>query len=410
MSETLREWPISGRLEDYNPTVQDVVAVVNEKLILPDDERWNIALGALIMGGSSASVLAEGEPGTGKTRFGNIVMGEDSRVDIVSTDTAETLDGHKRVTDGEFNEGKIPFSEEDVILFLNEISHLRDTGPLHRLWDGKTVSIGGESYDMSNVAYYATTNFADGVRAKKLDGALRSRFGLSILAGDMAADIAPSIQGVDLARDQSEGAEAGLLPPPKVRGEIRDNLQIKYRLTRNAGAYITEVVSNLNTTGLLTPINITDARIGQGWQQTERARRLVDGPSGKESAIKPEDLSKVAALALGSITALSSTGSAEFQERLGKLDRFTPLEKAILVRRIIAGIANKTVIDMGDYGVLDEGRMSQFMDRRSYALTGEADEINGSVIEAVLERASTDKKERQDGSKRTRNWLGRRSS
>ncbi|CAN5620526.1 hypothetical protein BH23PAT2_BH23PAT2_06820 [soil metagenome] len=381
MSEFEQQWPISWNLRDHERYTRIGLEAIRYRLILPEDGRWDIAYGGLVMGSGETSVLAEGEPGSGKTEFGNIVMGESVRIDIASTDTSETLEGYTRPTDGEYNLGKMGLKEENVRLFLNEISHLRDTGPLHKYWDGESLNINGEIVDTGNVSTYATTNFADGRRAKELDSALRSRFGISVLAGDNVDQVARAIQSVDIGRQNKANHENGLLPPVKSRQQIREGLQERYPLDRKAGEYITHVIEGMNNLGITQPINPSDARIGRGWQQAERARRLVEGSQAGEVAIKPEDLFRVASLALGSIATLSSEAGGYFQEKLGKIDRLSPLEKAVITRRTIAAVAFMSVLDMNTFVKKDsEENMVRSMNERSYAYSPQSGTINEAIV------------------------------
>lgn len=383
MSEFERNWAANGDMPEHYRNVQDGLQEIRNRLILPEDGRWEIAYGALVMGGSEASVLSEGDPGSGKTAFGNIVLGETVRVDIASTDVGETIDGYKRPTDGQLNEGKLSL-DDSAKMFLNEISHLRDTGPLHKYWDSKTLTVNEHLHDIENASIYATTNFPDGRRAKELDSALRSRFGIAVLAGDNVDDIAGQLQGRDLFQVRSQEDGGGLLPPAKARKHIRENLQSQHRLDRQSGDYMADVVKNLNNSGIVQPINAGDARIGQGWQQAERARRLVEGSTGQETAIRPEDLAGVAALALGSAVVLSNKANAEFQDKLGKLDRLSPLEKAVITRRAIAAVAFETVLEQKDFVRKgEEDKIANFMDKRSFASTADSDAINGVITEAI---------------------------
>ncbi len=408
MSEFEQSWAEApqGDMHKHIEMTQAGVAALRDRLILPEDNRWEIAYGALTMGGAETAVLAEGDPGSGKTAFGNIVVGERERVDIASTDFAETIDGY--VLNGVFNPGKLSLNGM-AKLYFNEISHLKDTGPLHKYWDGKSLIVNGEAHDLSNASIYATTNFANGRRSKELDDALRSRFGVSVLAGDNAGQIARELQGRDMARSTTSEEVGGLLPPPKARQHIREKLQSQYRLDRQAGAYMASVIENLNETGLVLPISLSDSRIGQGWQQAERARRLVEGASDAEIMIKAEDLSRVAALALGSVALISSAGSAKMQETLGKETRLTPMEKAVLTRRTIAAVAFKTMLEAADIPQRgEEEKTKRFMNRRSYTHSENTDQINDVVLRTISNSNETSQKGDQDDRPR-RKLFGRRS-
>jgi hypothetical protein len=407
MSEFERQWPISEDLRAHELYAQMGLSVINDRLILPGDGRWGVGYGDLVQGGA---VISEGDPGSGKTEFGNVVMSEAGRVDIASTDTAETLEGYNRPTDGEYNPGKMDLDGEDTRLFLNELSHLRDTGPLHKYWDGERLVVNGRAVDLENMPIYATTNFADGRRAKELDAALRSRFDISILAGDNVDQVAQSLQSVDMGRQKKSSQANGLLPPQKSRQQIREGLQQQYPLDRKAGEYITHVIQNLNNLGVTQPINPSDARIGRGWQQAERARRLVEGSRGGEVAIKPEDLFRVASLALGSIATLSSEAGGYFQEKLGKIDRLSPLEKAVITRRTIAAVAFTSVLDMDTFVKKgSEEKMVRGMDERSYASSPQSDTINEAIVTRMHGSEKSVEQEAKSHDKKSRSFFERRT-
>lgn len=388
MSEFEQNWPISEDIRDHERYIAHGVSELNGRMILPQDGRWEIAYGALAMGDQKAAVLAEGDPGTGKTQFGNHIMGQDVRTDIAATDTPETLEGYLRPTDGKYNRGKMVLDPEEMRLFLNEISHLRDTGPLHKYWDGSELDINGTKYPLEAASIYATTNFANGARAKRLDDALRSRMGITVLAGDDARAIAAYVQGIDVA-NKPASVEGGMLPPAKARMQIRNGLQSAYPLHREAGQYMTDVIANLNDSGLFTRINESDARTGQGWQQAVRARRFVEGgidSTDSSVAIRARDLARVAPLALGSVAFLGHHGTSELSAALGK-NEMTPLEKAVVARRVVAAIAMKTIFDNDPLEKVSESDVAKHMDHYSYANAANADEINGVVIERVLGNA-----------------------
>lgn len=381
-SDFEQNWPVSQDITDHTRYAQGGVSEIEQRLILPEDARWQIAYGALVQGGSASAVLAEGEPGAGKTAFGNIVIGGQYRTDIASTDTPETLEGYLRPTDGKFNAGKMPLNEADARLFLNEISHLRDTGPLHKYWDDGSLVINGRTVDLENAPMYATTNFSDGGRVKKLDSAIRSRVGLTVLAGDNAEAIAHAIQGNDLGQ-QNDTRQTGLVPGSKERAFIQSELMRRNPLARSAGAFMAESLKQLNASGLFAPINTSDARIGQGWQQAVRAQRFIEGGEGQ---IKPIDLKNVAALALGSVMTLSQKGASEFMDRMGKMDSLTPLEKAVIARRVGSLIVYEAYLASDPDAALNvkDSLREQHMNMYSYANSNQADTINGMAMDVVL--------------------------
>lgn len=408
-SEFEQNWPVSDRLSDHEKYVGQGLDILHSELELPVDGRWDVAYAALTMGDPKAAVLAEGDPGTGKTQFGNVVLGEQYRTDIASTDTAETLEGYQNpINEDGFIPGKMPLREDDPRFFLNEISHVRDTGPMHKYWDGGVLYIDGHTYSLDGAPVYATTNFADGRRAKDLDDALRSRMGVTVLAGDNMKTISPLVQGRDLAAS-AHSQQKGILPGIEQRRVIREQLLRQNPLDKSAGAYMASVIEGLNGTGLLMPISGADARIGQGWQQAVRALRLAERRANHDEAITPEDLSVVAALALGSVAILGQHGRAVFEQGLSKVDSLSNIEKAVAARRVVSAVAHKTVHDMRDYGAPTEEKTAQFMDKRSYAEIEESDVLNGVVLRSVFGRDTTEQVGADNEPKRRKFQLGRRT-
>ena len=279
---------------------------------------------------------------------------------------------------------------------------------MHKYWDGKTASTNGSSHDLENVAIYATTNFADGKRAKFIDSALRSRFGITVLAGDNAGEVARALQGQDIADTRkAEAAKGGLLPPTKARKAIRETLETRHRLSRQAKEYITDTIENINDTELLLPISLSDRRISQGWQQAVRANRLVEGGIENVTPIKPEDLAKVAALSLGGLTSLNNATRSELQEQLGTM-KLSSIEQAIIVRRAISAVAFRSVLQQKDFVKQGEDeRIGHFMDNYAYAQAPNG-RINDVVVSQLDKSGSGNTQKAGDHGKKSR-IFGRRS-
>jgi hypothetical protein len=92
MGEFRQEWPRTGNMQDHLDYIQDGLRVIEQQLVLPQDNRWQIGYGALTMGGQQSAVFGEGMTSTGKSEWGNVVAGQARRVDIVATDTVGTLE------------------------------------------------------------------------------------------------------------------------------------------------------------------------------------------------------------------------------------------------------------------------------------------------------------------------------
>ncbi len=367
MSTFRENWPTSAPMSGHIEYMQGGLEVINDRLLLPGDGRWDIAYGSLVMGGQDGAVFAEGQPGAGKTAFGNIVMGEGNRVDIAATDTVQELEGFESQVTHQRLKPKLILDSADVRLFLNELSHLRDTGPIHKYWDGEELLIGNETFPLVDASIYATANFPDGHRSKKIDGALRSRMAISVLAGDNGKDTAAILHGMTDHTPMDEQYRDGLLPSAKVRGAIRAEMQTKGPMDAKSGQFVANVLDAINKNPLLQGVDLNDRRTSLGWAQAVRASRLVGGER-LIGAISPEELLRVTGLALGSVAALSSVGTRELRTSNEPMSK---LEAAVLARRMVAGIAMREYIDMDIVRKLKKGEMDgavgEFMQAGSYA-------------------------------------------
>lgn len=359
MSTYRENWPIEARMSEHVDYMQEGLEVINNRLLLPKDGRWNIAYGSLVMGGQDGAVFAEGQPGAGKTAYGNIVMGESHRVDIASTDTAETLEGYESPVDHKFVAPKLVLDQADVRLFLNELSHLRDTGPLHKYWDGEELLINGVRYSLRDASIYAAANFPDGGRSKKIDIAMRSRMAMSVLAGDNGKDTAALLHGMSDTSPLEEEYRDGLLPPAKVRAAIRTDMQSKGQIDVKGGQFIANVLDGINGNPYLQNVDLNDRRTSLGWTQAVRAKRLINGKITRET-ISPEELMEVTGLALGSIATLSSVGTRKLRGELkDSSEPISKLESAVLARRMVAGIAMREFLNMDIIRKLKKGELDE---------------------------------------------------
>lgn len=391
MSAFEQNWPVTSDLAEQEQYIASGVSILRDRLILPEDNRWEIAYGLLAMGGKDAAVLVEGDPGTGKTDGGNNIIGDAYRLDIASDDRAASIEGYVSPTNSkDWIPGKLNLNSNDIRIFLNEVGHLGNTGPLHKYWDGDEVFLGGHKVDVSNAVLYSTTNFPDGRRTKSLDPAFRSRQAVVILSGDSGAEIAPKIHGHDIRSEYNGGVkpENGLLPSPELRRALREQVVRANPLSNEAGAYVSSVIDNLNCTGMLAPIGLTDARMSRGWQQVVRARRLVNGTAHKGEVISAYDLMNVAPLALGSVALLSNQGSAVFEERLGYIERPSAHDRAVFARRLIAATAfNAYSKGIDPDAIPSSMALHAHLDKSSFAAApGETGEPLSHVLHAAVVR------------------------
>lgn len=358
MSEFSKQWPTSDNFGEHVRATQEAIEQIESQLFLPEDNRVQLAFGALAMGRKEGAVLAEGNPGTGKSEFGNIVFGEQSVTNVQPTDTVETLLGYRRPTDGEFNPGTMVIDAEDPAIMLDEVAHLGNTGPLHDLWNGQSIHLpNGDVIDTRNMPVYATANFYDGRRNKELDTAFRSRFGLGVLFGDDES-IARQIHGRDMGKISERHAHDGILPSLAGRAALAGMLERQFPIqSKEFGLYVEKVLKKLNTVDAIRDILVTDSRTSQGWQVATRAQVLVDGgKSDKEVFLNTEDYSRVAALALGASVSLSPVGRARLSNAMNNGNRATALDAQIAARRIVAGVAYDVTADMKDFHRVDEDK------------------------------------------------------
>lgn len=410
MSEFSKQWPTSDNFGEHVRATQEAIEQIESQLFLPEDNRVQLAFGALAMGRKEGAVLAEGNPGTGKSEFGNIVFGEQSVTNVQPTDTVETLLGYRRPTDGEFNPGTMVIDAEDPAIMLDEVAHLGNTGPLHDLWNGQSIHLpNGDVIDTRNMPVYATANFYDGRRNKELDTAFRSRFGLGVLFGDDES-IARQIHGRDMGKISERHAHDGILPSLAGRAALAGMLERQFPIqSKEFGLYVEKVLKKLNTVDAIRDILVTDSRTSQGWQVATRAQVLVDGgKSDKEVFLNTEDYSRVAALALGASVSLSPVGRARLSNAMNNGNRATALDAQIAARRIVAGVAYDVTADMKDFDRVDEDKRSEFIDRYAYAQHENSDVMDEFVAESLAPKNG--KTEEKQDVQKPRGIFRRRSS
>ncbi len=386
-SEITGNWPTEASLNIHREMFEESARYLEENMLTPQDKRLIIGLGVLSIAGLDAAVLAIGEAGHGKTRFGNIDMGSDSRVELQNNNTEETLFGFPNPTEAEERiAGKIIVDPNDPRFYMNEVSHLRNTGPLHRMWDDNVVRVGDQFIPVTNASIYATSNFPDSRRVNDLDGAMRSRFGVEILFGDVPKEVASQLADRGVSRPRPEGGimESGIIPNAKAREDLRRRVNEGYGLyDGKLGGYMVEVMDRINKNPLFNDVSLGDARMHQSWYQTIGALKFVSGhEAGSRATV--EDASKVAALVLPTLVTLSGAGKNALRSRLGGLPKLDPVTEAVALRRAIAGLAYNEVLNGDVYSRGNENdKQAKFRDRFSFA----GDKDNDGRIDEFVEEA-----------------------
>jgi hypothetical protein len=351
MGKSLQDqWPEAGAgLDEHLEYIKRGIEVIESNMILPQDERFQIAYTLLASGrGQKSSVLALGEPGSGKTTFGDTMFGVQNRVEINPQDTVETLYGYPNpIKPTEYVPGSLVTLTQDQIAYINEVPHMANTAPLHRIWDSKSIVINGVETYIDAAAIYGTGNFPDsGPRNHKTDEALRSRVTVLMLTGDHDEARAKKIQGFNALRDKDTTLHP-ILPKADVRRSIAAQVAQRHpmdRLNERTGDYIVDLVNNLNASKLVLPINIGDARIGEAMHDTARAHMFLKQEKDRKGnflAIDVRDLARVAALVMPTVVTLSNVANNRLLESAGGR-RPNNMEEAIAVRRMISRIALTT--------------------------------------------------------------------
>ena len=387
MSEFRQEWQQSPDMDYHLGRIKAGLEVIDSHIIMPEDDRWKIGYGALVMGGS---VFGEGKSSNGKSEWGNVVLGEHRRIDIDPQDTVGVLEGVESVVTHKTTKPKINvLDERDVLLFFDEVAHLRETAPLHKYWTGREVLLpNGQVLDMTNASIYSTANFpGDEGSAKPLNHAIRSRLGINILAGDSDESFAKRLARFEKPELQ-EKYDDGLLPPAKVRRDIRSGMEFAAPLSTSAADFMVDITTIANGSGLLKPIDPGNKRNHMNWVHAARARRLIDAEERMSGAITREEIARVASLGLGSFVKLTSTAEEQLANAIGAPDVLQPIETAIFARRAIAGLAMYALFRAQDIRIgkdADE-EIANFMRQRSYAnLLGSHLGVSGnSPIDEVL--------------------------
>lgn len=341
----LRElWEASDDLGYHQAMSCKADTVVERDLILPGDSRFRIGRRMLEMGTPQGSVRTIGGPGTGKTAFGNAVMGEHRRVDIYETDTEATLFGHM---DPLGVNGYIPgrlqqhgqLDPADPALYLNELPHLRNTRVFNPVWDGEYMTVGDVIIPIKRAAVYYTGNYPDGEKVHEFDETTNSRTAAEILTGDMDDAAAREIQGSGRVRKAEALLTGPTLPKAAARVALSEVVAASYTDTENViGNFTVDLINALNNTGLVEQIPTTDARIGQALRRATGAYLFSEGYGPRQ--MSPIHAARVAALVMPTATRLSPIAKDNILEYIGDDDRrVSHLEAHIALRRIVAAKA-----------------------------------------------------------------------
>lgn len=348
MSEGLQaRWQPSGDLQGHMDHAQEALAVMQNQVILPADHRWQLAYSLLATGrGQDSGVMALGTFGTVKTTMGNLMLGADQRISLNGTDTEATLFGHMHpnpTADGpRYVHGKFKVVQpHNPAFYLNELTHMRNQKPVQQLWDGEELVMPAadgseeERIDLQDAVYYITSNYPNGRDVFRLSQSVQSRIGAEVLTGDVDDITARRIQSVEGV----SFADAPILPSAEVRRELSEMVTEAYPnpVDRDGvtvtGNFTVDLVTQLNESGLVTPISPADARLGKALASASRAY-LFAHREAEGTEITPMVVARVAALVLPTVVRLSSTAEGNISDYLER--NVGDLDKAIAARRLIA--------------------------------------------------------------------------
>jgi hypothetical protein len=337
------KWEENDDIGYHQGLMQEALLEMRNQVILPVDNRWQLAYSLLVSGiGQDSGVMSTGTFGTVKTTMGNLMLGPDQRISLNAHDTEEKLFGHDHPnpTNGsspKFIPGKFKVVDPtNPTFFLNELPHMRNQKPVQQLWDGEElVFLNGERIDLKNAAFYITGNYPNGRDVFRLSPSILSRIAAEVLTGDVDDQTARLIQS-------SEGVEfdkAPLLPAADVRKVINELVTDAYpnpertQGGNETGNFTVDLINSLNKSELVAPISSADARIGKAITAASRAFLFAhDKPKG--TVIKPIDIARIAALVMPTVVELSATAVGYMSDSLR--GPVPDLDKAIATRRIIA--------------------------------------------------------------------------
>lgn len=346
-----QQWQPSSDLAYHRANFEQAVGhVEDQSYMYPDDGRMHTAQALLSMRGKGTSVHVTGTAGAGKTFAGDVMVGEENRVTIEPTDTRESLTGFRNpINKAELIPGSVPANVLDPRFYFNEIAQLRNTGPLHAFWDGEFVEVDGLHLPLGNALWYATSNFPDDRRNHAMDGAMKSRQAVEILAGDTSREHNARIHGRDLGVLGGASRDTrGVIPSPETSRSLRDTLGRLFPLDSKYELFVADALEAIEDNRLLSIIdsNKADSRLSEGWQQTVRAMRLAKKHTGVVDSIETTgellpvnnwSATLASALVLPTQVELSQQGRALLRDQLD-VPVVRPLEEAIALRHALAAV------------------------------------------------------------------------
>lgn len=394
LSDYSYNWPVTNDLVENERWSGGIDQEVSRHLILPDNGLYPIMSRVLAMGGRFGAVAMEGDPGAGKTRFGNIVMGGAFRAEPQADEVEATMFGHISET-GILIPGKSPMHDpKRPIFYWNEYSQVQNGRFFNRWFDDDRVAYLQTIYDTGNAAIFMTTNHVDprnGVN--EIDSALDDRTALKAVTADVPRDIAGKIQGKNNIETSMSDNHLGMLPNGDAARKFRIAAAMAMPPSTEFGPYIVDVIEALNDARVIDSkgreeqifarISPTAGRIGEGMQQVTRARRLWEGrPVGD---MTPEDAARVAALSMPSVVRFTRAGERSLARSLG-VATVDPRTRAIAMRRVISTAAFQAAVKQRDFPTADQDqKRHEFRSNYSYAALNErADAVDGFAERIIM--------------------------
>lgn len=373
MSESLRDqFDPQAPITDHQRLLIEGVQAMEQRMITPN-RGFHVAYVMLAGGGAYRSVYLQGDAGTGKTTYGDLLMGEENRTNIKKKDTAADLFGAQHPIDPDtYTEASlVGLRNGNPVAYLNELPHLSDTGDIHHIWDSKKITISGQDHDISNIAILGTGNFPDGQRNTAFDSAMLSRWGAILITGDHSSETMKNIHENALTMSQKND-RSPILPPASVRAKLGEYMDTQFiPESGEYGKYIVNLIRNLDESGLASGpsgmLSDNDVRISHGLRNAATADMFMREENVVQ--IKPYHLARVAALALPSVVTLSRQAKELLQDNAGDR-RLSNLEQAIALRRVIAMSAFRTIHQLAASDKLPretEAKLNKFMADYSYA-------------------------------------------
>ncbi len=394
--------------------VSSQVEALHAREDIPQGAHIDRVLGMADIGGEYGAAYLIGDQGSGKTTLATIIEGSKSVIDIGEFETPETLLGtEKQMADG-YTSGRIGGlilrNNGDVEIVLDEVGHLENARPLHRLFNGTGFKLqdGNVEVDSSAMSLIATSNYPNRLGGVyPMHKELRDRFG-----GGLAL-------GSDLEVPRTRRPEPGLVAPTKVRQDLRAYLEERYPIDNESVKSFTKaIIHGMAETGMFEVDYIPKgARPIGGLAQAVRAGKLVtvqfDSEErklrmGKAQRITALDIPEVAAFTLGHRAELTRDAEYVFSGALGG-EPLTEHAKAVIKHRMIAGIAEKIKLTGTDpialaetlkaQGKTIEDWVKQNMDVNSYATLDEdlmtkvggiskIDLIDQKILDVIFKRTT----------------------